>query len=175
MAREVSRHRSWWRRALFPLPSAMLEAGERLRRTLSTVAICLVVAGLLAALESMLHVAGDLIGKDTLPAAGGRATRRSSSVCIMPPTELFPPPHGALIAIVSGVAVRSWSATRHSALANTTKPNASSAGSLSGTSATSGTRPRVSNRLQLDPPSWGACSSGHCLQRLSQRRGSRTT
>jgi hypothetical protein len=71
VAREASRHRSWWRRALFPLPSAMLEAGERLRRTLSIAAICLVVAGLLAVLEPKLHVAGALIGEDALSAAGG--------------------------------------------------------------------------------------------------------
>src|SRR3954453_10971146 len=68
----------------------------------------------------------------------------------MPPMELFPPPHGALTAIVSGVAVRWWSTTRHNALANTTKPKPSSAGSRSGVSASNGTRP--------GPASPSACS-----------------
>jgi hypothetical protein len=58
----------------------------------------------------------------------------------MQPSELLPPPHGALTAIVRGVAVLSSSMISASARANSAKPKRSSAGSCSGVSSTSDTR-----------------------------------
>jgi hypothetical protein len=49
VAREASRHRSWWRRVLLPLPNAMLDASERMRTAMSIAAFSLVGAGLLLA------------------------------------------------------------------------------------------------------------------------------
>src|SRR4051812_48100750 len=66
VAREASRRRVWWRRALFPLPSAMLESGERLRRTLVSAALCLVVAIAVAIKQPDLP----LIGTDAARGAG---------------------------------------------------------------------------------------------------------
>jgi hypothetical protein len=72
VAREASRRRVWWRRALFPLPSAMLESGERVRRTLVTAAACPLAALALALLEPRIPGIHKLIDDDkTLSRAGG--------------------------------------------------------------------------------------------------------
>ena len=71
VAREASRHRSWWRRVLGPLPSAMLDAREQLRRTSLMVAFSLVTAGLLATLAPTRKLAGDILGKDIVASGLG--------------------------------------------------------------------------------------------------------
>ncbi len=72
VAREASRHRSWWRRALFPLPSAMRDAREGLRATLVLGALSLALAGLLMALPPTRDLTVGLLGEEAL--AGGVGT-----------------------------------------------------------------------------------------------------
>lgn len=65
VAREANRRRPWWRRALSPLPGAMLGASERVRRTwiiaAASVAIALIVA--------RVGLAEQLLGIKSLPAS----------------------------------------------------------------------------------------------------------
>ena len=96
-------------------------------------------------------------------------TRCSSIVCSMQPSELLPPPQGALTAMVSGVAVSSSSTIRASAFANSAKPKRSSAGSPSGASASSATR-RSGGGVDLRCDGCGGRHDRSRLGRLSTAR-----
>lgn len=72
VARAAERNRHWWRRALLPLPSAMLQPGERSRQTL-LIALVSGLLGLLVALILPSSVLTDSIVGDSRPAAGAGA------------------------------------------------------------------------------------------------------
>ena len=70
VARDASRHRPWWRRALFPLPSAMQAPGERLRATLLIAAITAAVVGMLVVPSWTAGPFQQLAGGNDLPDGG---------------------------------------------------------------------------------------------------------
>ena len=70
VARAADRRRPWWRRAVSPLPGAMLGAEARRRRSAIIAGVSLVIAGLLALLPGGPKLAGELLGIQSLAASG---------------------------------------------------------------------------------------------------------
>jgi hypothetical protein len=69
VARTADRHRHWWRRALAPLPNAMLQPGERSRQTI-VIAIISAIAGLLVAMWAPHSLTDSIFGSDERAASG---------------------------------------------------------------------------------------------------------
>jgi hypothetical protein len=72
VARAADRNRHWWRRALLPLPSAILNPGERTRQTV-LLGLASAVLGLLVALLVPSDWLSDSLFGDSRPAAGAGA------------------------------------------------------------------------------------------------------
>lgn len=88
VARAADRRRPWWRRAISPLPGAMLGARERVHRTWIIAAVSLAMAALLALSQPGEDLADQLLGINSLP-AGGLGALGATAVAMLIFQRLF--------------------------------------------------------------------------------------
>ncbi|HWM08199.1 MAG TPA: P-loop NTPase fold protein [Solirubrobacteraceae bacterium] len=70
VARAADRNRHWWRRALAPLPGAMLRPGERSRQTVLIALVSALVAVALAFVGPARDLTEQILGQPDIPATG---------------------------------------------------------------------------------------------------------
>ena len=70
VARAADRNRHWWRRALAPLPGAMLRPGERSRQTVLIALLSALVAVVLALVGPARELTEQVLGRPDVPATG---------------------------------------------------------------------------------------------------------